>query len=325
MSAVARAFPAGPTLAAWWQQLSPLQPRELWVARLAVQRVEALVRVEHPCPLDRLSLRILDILAHAETIEALEQQTGLHRQFLHRALTSLRAEGLADANSPGKWHLSTAGRQALGAGSYARLVPERRTFHFRAGVAGASSFLPLLRLEAWQPGAEQHFDSAALDDCLQRPRDWKEQHGFPLDVRARATPDVPAQADWRQVTVVTPMQLTLALAVTDEVRGFVCEGDGWELDTAEPVCTLGSASQDVLPELATSPSADVCAAAWREWCEAQGHPKAAAARLELKGHQLLVTLAAGIDERLRSQARESWLLIGAGDIRRAARIEIQET
>jgi hypothetical protein len=324
MSAVARAFPAGPTLATWWQSLAPLQPRELWVAHLALHRVEALVHVEHPCPLDRLSLRILDALARAETIEALEQQTGLHRQFLHRALSSLRVERLVDAISPGQWQLSAAGRAALDTGSYTRLVAERRSFHFRVGVAGTSSFVPLRRLvgEAWQPRAEEHFDSATLDGCLQRPRDWKEQHGFPLEVRGRATPGAAGQADWRQVTVVTPVHLTVALAVADQVRGFECASS---LDTAQPIFALGSAGYDVLPELAAAPSADACTAAWREWCEAQNRPEAAAAgRSELQGHRLLVTPAAAIDARLQSRADESWLLIGSGEVRRAARIEIQK-
>lgn len=324
MNAVARAFPAGPTLATWWQQVSPLQPRELWVAHLAVHRVETLVRVEHPCRLDPLLLRILDALARAETMDAAERHTGLHRQFLHRALANLQADGLVTVRALGHWQITPAGRQALDTGAYGRLLQERRTFHFRVGI-GEGAFLPLRRL-AGEPGPAPPacpFDLATLDDGLQRPREWKEHHGFPLDVRGRAMPNAPAPADWRHVTVVTPIQMTMALVVTEELRGFASDEEG-VLDTEQPIFTLRSAGSEVFPELAAPPNAETCATAWQEWCQVQGQPEAAS-RVELQGHELRIAPSTALDERLRSQAAGAWLLVGTGEVRRAARITIRET
>ena len=56
-------FPGSRTLAGWWRQLAPLQPRQLWVGHLLFHRVEALVGLNQMRRPDRFTRLVLDAIA----------------------------------------------------------------------------------------------------------------------------------------------------------------------------------------------------------------------------------------------------------------------
>jgi hypothetical protein len=121
---------------------------------------------------------------------------------------------------------------------------------------------------------------AMLVECLRRERSWKDWHGFPADIR-------PADAvigDWRHVAIDTPVRWTAALVRVEpnQIGAFAPSSKKDTLDLT-PLFTLDAGvAAEVFPELA-SPSGKLA--------EPLGP-------------------AGGSDE--------SWLLIGSGDIRRAA-------
>src|SRR5262245_59187829 len=56
--------PPGHTIAAWWRQLAPLQPRRLWLVDWLVHHLEVLARCSRPSllePLQRILLGALDL------------------------------------------------------------------------------------------------------------------------------------------------------------------------------------------------------------------------------------------------------------------------
>ena len=223
------------------------------------------------------------------------------------------------------WQLSAAGKQALETGSYGRPGAERRTFHFRARTDAPQPFLPVRGVlgEPCPPGEGWNFDIAILDDWLQRPREWKSRHGFPTDV-TRIDPT--AAIDWRHVAVDTPARLTVALdraGAADELLGFAYTNAGEKLDTAQPVFTLGALADEVFPEIGV-PTPEAWATAWREGCRGEGCAEADAdkCQLEPQGEQLRVRAAGPFADRLRALNDESWLLIGSGEVRQAARIVV---
>src|SRR5438067_13261179 len=140
-AASAPAFPGSRVLAGWWRQLTPYRPEEVWVAHLALHRVEALVELTHPCHPDPFTLLVLGALRleHTHTpgagpvgdaLRRLDERLHLGPALLRQILRALRAEGLAAENGTGGWGLTALGEQALQGGEYPQRTQERRSVHF---------------------------------------------------------------------------------------------------------------------------------------------------------------------------------------------------
>ncbi len=132
-AAAALAFPGGRTLAGWWRQLAPWQPRNLWVGHLLLHRVEALVRLTRQMPLASLDHSLLQAMrvVRVPTAQALDECLRLGRQVLGQLLGQLGKSGLAEHNSAGHWTPTVLGGAALTTGHYAATSHERRAFYFR--------------------------------------------------------------------------------------------------------------------------------------------------------------------------------------------------
>src|SRR5262249_29646643 len=55
-------LPGGRALAGWWRELAAQAPQRLWYAHLVLHRVEALVEVKQPAPLNGLAQAMLAFL-----------------------------------------------------------------------------------------------------------------------------------------------------------------------------------------------------------------------------------------------------------------------
>lgn len=337
MTAVgALAFPGSSTLAQWWRQLAPRQPRTLWVGHLLLHRIEALVRHARPTPLEPLHFLVLKALTvySGETTARLRERLHLDGHVLGRILHGLAAEGLARA-APG-WEPTDQGLQALKHGVFQRSVQERRGFHFLESEDPevAPHFLPLADAAgaAWPAPPEWRFDVRLLQRCVQQPAEWKQRFGFPEDVQEIVTGQGPAEREpWRSVMLDRPEQLKVVLALTaaergERLLGLAVQPEGWELRSEEPVFVLGEGWREVFPQLVVPLASGAWEQAWQKWCQRQGLTDAAqeTVGVTMEGHRLRVTVSALLMEQLRGRglAREEWLLAGEGRMRFAAALEV---
>src|SRR4051794_37589587 len=108
------AFPGSRTLAGWWRQLAPLQPRSFWVAHLRLHRIEALVSTFWSCPLEPL-YRFLLLAVAAEVklqggglgfLERLDAQLHLGRPLLLQLLRHASRQGLVEGATGDSWTLT---------------------------------------------------------------------------------------------------------------------------------------------------------------------------------------------------------------------------
>jgi hypothetical protein len=332
-------FPGGRVLAGWSRQLASLQPAQLWVGHLLLHRVEALVCVARPCRPDPLSLLVLRALRLAGTLAALEEHMRLGPQFLVQLLRDLQAQRLVEAADGGAWRLTPAGEQAVHQGEYPRPHPERRVFHFLESSRPGHP-PPFVRLnrpagQACPPPAGWHFDAEHLAACLHRPPEWKQRHGFALDVDRLVLPSA-GSADWQSVVLDRPEHLLAVLAHVlspegERLLAFEAHADGWQLDAAEPVFSVGADWREVFPDLRDGPGPEAWLQAWRGWCQARRLPPAEADACDLEPSPRVLRVHAGkrLMDRLRATRSEAlkgetWLLAGAGPVRAAAVLDIKE-
>src|SRR5262249_54488324 len=89
-------FPGSRTLAGWWRQLTPWQPRTWWVGHILLHRIEALVELAPLTSLDPLHRLVLQALTLNGSLpaERLDERLHLGRQLLGRLLCALQADGL---------------------------------------------------------------------------------------------------------------------------------------------------------------------------------------------------------------------------------------
>ncbi len=337
----ALAFPGARSLAGWWRQLAPCQPRSLWVGHLLLHRVEALAVVARSDRLDPLHRLVLQAMSRAPdgTLEGIEENLRPGRPLLGQALDSLRSDGLAAFGAG--WTVTERGRRALETGAYARAVPERRPFYFVHGER-ADSAPHFLHLDAtlclpWTADADWRFDAAWLADCLAQPEDWKQRFRFPPEVSQIVTINASQAADdpppWRRVLVDRPERLPVALALTEDGRllGFAVRPDNGTLQGDAPAFSLEEGWRDVFPRVADEPPAEDWLCAWHSWCQPRGLTGAGLDPVDLRpeGHRLIVTAPPKLMERLRSTRSdalrgEAWVLAGNGWLRRAAMLEVVE-
>ncbi len=325
-----RAFPG------WWRDLAPLHPQQLWISRLLVRRVEALVAIAASTHLDPLRLAVLrgldaGVLEHAH----------LEPQLLAGLLQSLARAGLITRKA-GDWELTVAGREARTAGLYPVRRQERRTFYFLdlPSTQRAANYLnlrPVLHIPS-TASESKPFDPAWLHACIQQPAEWKRRHGFPEEVT-----DIlelrPAEgaADWHRVILDLVEQLLVLFVLVPStdgkpaLLGFQIEEQGWKLHQEAPVLALTETWEEILPDFAVAPSLDDWQHAWRAWCLQRNLTEAEvqACRLERREHRLIVLAPKSFVERLqaiRSDAlkHETWLLAGSIWMQCAAQVEIVE-
>jgi hypothetical protein len=335
------AFPGSRTLAGWWRQLTPWQPRALWVGHLLLHHVEALARLTQlasPDPLHRLVLKAL-ALTPGETLEQLDARLHLGRPLLGQVLRALQTEALAEAASG--WSPTPLGRRALENGAYPRPVHQRRTFAF---VEGERSDQPAQYLQVdstdclpWSAGEEWRFEVQRLHDCVARPDGWKKRRHFPLDVQqveVEPAPTAAGPAEWQCVVLDRPERLAAVVVRTEDDRllGFGVRQENWALQSTAAAFALDTDWQEVFPQLAEAQPLESWDQAWRAWCQPRGLTGAAVETSSVQqpeGHRLLVTVPARLMERLRATRSdalkgEAWVLAGTGRLRPAALLEIVE-
>jgi hypothetical protein len=338
-------FPASRVLVGWSKLLAPCQPQRLWVGYLFLHRVEALVELTEPAPLDPLAWFVLKGLqvAGTATREVLDERLQLG-PLLRQVLRWLEGHALIEADTSGSWSLTSNGRLALETSIYARSLARRRFFYFREieqpGLPAQWLDFKMPRAASdWQPAGPWHFDIQLLEKCLERAESWKEQRGFPKEVRRILGLSVSPAAlpEWQRVPLDHPERLAAALVLTqspegkDRLLGFAAQPEGWVLSSSEPAFVLGEDWQETFPELAAEPDPVGWAQAWLNWCQPRGLPVAEieACQLNLDGMRMSIRAPDRLLERFRATRSdvlrgEAWLLLGGRNLRRAVRAEISD-
>lgn len=343
MSAVfTPSWPGSRVLLRWWRELAGRHPRQLRLSRLVLHRLEALVRVSRPRPLDSWQNALLHLAStRVPCGGALEKpftDLQVDMQLLGQLLRELTATGLLHRNGSGLWQMTPAGRHALETGSVLVAAEERRTFVFvdNSALGRPPHFLPVELGPAWPAGtaapeaARCSFAVADLEACIRQTPQWKAHYRFPTDVEALLPPD----ANWRRVVLdtveVRPFVFIHSVQASGEplTLGFSVSPEGWTLQ-AEPMLVLAADGEEVLPDLAAEPSPEMWRQAWQAWSQPRGLPsvEVEACRLERRDHRLFVNAPPRLIERLRAARsdaikHEAWLLSGDGRTRTAAQIEL---
>lgn len=329
--------PGARTLLGWWRDLAPHHPRGIWLSRLPLHHVEALVELALPRRLDSLGLALL------RGLEAgVAEPARLDRQVLSGLRRVLASEGLI-AGRDGAWTLTAPGREALAGGPYHAAARERRSFYFvdNTPFGRPPHYLPLRRAAGTRlpPPEGWHFDPALLHACARQTPEWKRRHGFPEEVgRVLGMNATEAAADWRSVVLDSAEQLLVLFIRTGDgpegpgLRGFSVEERGWGLHADAPVLSYRDGWEEALPDLSEELPGEAWQQAWRGWCLQRGVPAAEAdgCRLERADHRLLVHAPKALVERLRAMRsdalkNETWLLAGGGRTQTAARVEVVES
>lgn len=331
-------FPGGRQVAGWWKQLAPLRPQTLWIAHLLIHRVEALVRSSRSVPLEDLTRLVLEALAPGLTPAGLAARLAVSQVVARRLLQQLQADELTQANADGSWTLTALARHALAQGSYTRLEHERRAFAFVENEAGQPPHFLNLLAPADSPalvGPDWTFDVSQLRECVRNSADWKQRHGFPLDVLEIADSPDPAGPPWQAVVLDRPTSLPVALVQVsgDEgarLHGYALEPAGWTLHARQALFKVAGEWSPVFPDLVNEPTPEQWHEAWHAWCQRRGLPtvEADASLLERHEHRVCVRGPARLLDRLRAARSEAlkgeaWLLAGTGRVRRAAQLEVR--
>jgi hypothetical protein len=351
ISASSLAFPGSKTLAGWWRQLTIHKPLSFAVGYLFLHRVEAPVIFSHAKKIDRFSLLVLQALEMdarcngteaAAPLQRLQTRLYFDRPVILQILRTLQVEGLADIQPDGSWALSARGRLGIKNGEVPVESCERRVFHFleRCDSVGARSHPPhFLNMRGgagtpWPPGDAYPFDVSIVRHCTEQAEAWKQQFGFPLDIRR--IPDLADgddQSAWQRIVVDRPERQLVVLALTaganqPRLLGFAARQEGWVLASTEPVLALDAGWQEIFPELHT-PSPEGFRQAWHAWAQPRGitEDQLAACTPEWTGHRLRVQAPASVLDHLRATRSEvlkgdSWILVGDGRVRTAANLEV---
>jgi hypothetical protein len=355
-AAFVQSWPGSRVLLGWWRELAGRKPQQLRLSRLHVHRVEALVLVRRPRPLDRWQRALLGLAgAHIpHSGELLKSLTDLQMdiQVLGQLVRELTEGGLLHRNGTGLWQMTPAGRRALETGAVSLAAEERRTFAFvdNSALGLPPHFLPLQLGPARfaEPASPEtagcSFEAASLEACIRQTSEWKACFHFPTDVEALLPPrpdDSPA-ANWRRVVLdavehrlfvfihaaQTAGQASRLSSTAPRLLGFAVRPEGWTLEP-EPLLALAEGWQEALPDLAAEPSLEMWRQAWQTWSHPRSLPQVEVTpcRLERADHRLLVHAPPRLIDRLRTARsdaikHEAWLLAGDGRTRTAAQIEL---
>ncbi len=336
-------LPGSRILSGWWQALAPRRPQALWVGYLLFHHVEALVRVQRPQALDPFTLLVLQALSRASdrTVPGIDRLLHLGPRMLTRVLHGLAAERLAATEASGEWGPTALGQRILrGEGPHAN--DERRVFHFLGGTP-RPQFVSLNHSAGVPASAsgEEPFDPSVLRACVRQSTDWKQKHGFPLDVEevvsletAGNHHDPAAASSWQRVIVAHPERvLTVLILQTGDgdqrrLEGFGVRSETWEIGP-EPAFTIPVNGNETLAELTAEPTNEAWRQAWRTWCSQHRvlAAEADACRIEPSAERLLVQAPSSVYQKLQNPIREAadegiWILAGDGPIWRGARVDL---
>lgn len=353
-TAPALAFPGGRVLAGWWRQLAATAPEGLWVGHFLLHRVEALVRLairHRPDPFALTLLRAVELTSPA-TVATLDACLHLGPAVLRRLLLELQSDGLLRAGPDDGWTLTDRGCEAADRGEFSLPARERRVFHF---------------IEPWDPAATRteqspqfvaierpvgtalpeligwDFDPILLTEALSRPPEWKQRHGFPLEVEEVLTENVANDSQaWQRVILDQREHLVAVFALVrataadagaseTQVLGFSARPEGWTLDASQASFILRAGWNEVFPNLVLEPPLEAWKQAWKAWCQPRSLPPrdVEACQLERDKHCLRIVAPRSLVDRLRAARSdafkgEAWLLAGTGSLRTAALIELHE-
>jgi hypothetical protein len=338
-------FPGSKTLAGWWRQLQPYQPKALWIGYAFLHRVEAsvhVVRTQAIDPLVHLMLRAVNLEQAGAAnptapvrVTALEARLRLPTAVVQRVLLDMQGAGLL-IRSADAWLISERGRQALEHGRYPDHVKERRIFPFLERLdpagqrTGPALFLPIAECAGvnWPVDDAHRFDITWLKSCIEQPGDWKDSAGFPRDIEALASDA--GSDDWQHVVVDRPERALLALVLTaaKERLGFAVKVDGWTLH--DNAAALRLSEETGCPELAPEPAAAVWQDAWRDWCRQKQFPtsEVAGCTLAYQAPRLDVQAPPRLVQRLQAAKSDlfkgdAWLLVGDGYVRAATQLAMR--
>lgn len=357
------ATPGSRTLAAWWRQLAPWQPRSLHVGLLLVHRLEALVRVRRAERLDNLASLVLHASAEeiravsgasvtTETLRArLYSRLPGGARLLARALRDAVEQHLLACDAGGVCSLTALGEAALIDGEFPRFDQRRRAFYFLEGGLPEQTplFIDLAPHAAtpWTARETWPFEVGVLRDCVTRPGDWKQRHGFPLDVAEILTnpgaepPNNPraglASELWRRVVLHRPEQLLAVLCRGvspmghEAILGFKLESEGWMLRSQTPVFRLAVDNQETVASALGDNTIESWRSSWLHWCRSRGLSRedAELCALSKRDHLLIVHPPRRLLDRLTFSRGEmlkgdAWLLAGDGLVKEAALLQVEE-
>jgi hypothetical protein len=344
-SASSLAFPGSRTLATWWRQLAPQQPRGLGVGYLFVHRLEAPALWRRPEPLEPLLLLFLEALASLQDEPPdsawvlLSKRLQLGDAILQRLLQALAKLHLVEVqvSTEPSWRLTAAAEETLRTKCIWSQREERSPFSFleRLGPTGRRLALPHYLdikdapFSPWSVEDGTLFDVAWLFACTDQTLEWKQSFGFPTDLLSFALPGA-QDTGWQNIVLDKPERLLVAFFLTSKpTEEFVACGvrpEGWQLNATEPIVRLPAAASEILTQ---APAIDAFRDAWQTWCRPRILPQA-----EVQQCQLTLTdacLRVAVPELLWQYLvttkndvlkGETWLLAGDGYVRQAARLEI---
>jgi hypothetical protein len=353
-SASSLAFPGSRTLATWWRQLSPWEPQALSVGYLFLHRLEAPAYWREPEPLDPLLVHVLEAsvldpsgpAARRNLFERLHQRLNLDVPVLQSLVRALADAHLIEVKSPFPevaWALTEQGQEALKTKSVWKRRCKRGVFAFVEMLdpigrrLAPPQFVKVLDAPAssWHVDETVAFDVAWLCECLERPSEWKKTFGFPLEVVdfPEPVPKAATSVPWDRVILDRAERLLVVCCQTSKpeegLLTFGVRPEGWVLNAVEPVLRLSVASAVVAGEMEPSVDLDLWRHSWGTWCQMRN--VSAAESDECLFSQERECLRIEAPERLIQRLQdgksdvfkgETWLLAGAGYLRRAARLEL---
>lgn len=331
-------YPGSRTLAGWWRQLQPQQPRAFQVGYGYVHRIDAPVEVCREQPTDALTHLLLQaiILDPNSSLDELHARLQLPVAVLRQILLAVECDGLLERTDRGHWRPTERGRHALAHRWYPLPIRCRSTLSFleRLNPLGQRSapplFVPLAENVGvpWQVDDSHRFDPAWLQSCIAQSAEWKKRHGFPREIESLALqPGVPA---WEQVIVDRAERFLFVLLRSNaEWIGYSARADGWNLFDQTPIMRLPVTDGTLGSDLLEAPALPVWQDAWRDWCKQRNLPlnEAESCTLTYQPPRLEVQAPERLVQRLRAAKSdllkgEAWLLVGDGFVRTAAVITI---
>jgi len=331
-SASSLVYPGSRAIVLLTKSLERHEPAALWAGYLWVHRVETLIEIAGPRPVDPLALHVLGALAIG--LHPLGGRLHFPPAALRPVLIGLEKEGLVEHGQAECWSLSDRGRAVLDAGADTAPRRERHVFAFVEHLNPAGRrlapphYLPLAECPAapWEVGEGHLFDPGLLHEAVRQLSTWKQTYGFPLAATSIVHPTEEDAAAWEAVVLDRPERVAIVLIATraGEVVGFVADAAKWTLLDDAPVLRLPPAARNVLPDLGVPPSA--WEEAWRLWCRQRHLPlsDAEACRLRMGGMYIDVHAPASLAQRLRlsRSEEESALLAGSGYLRAGALLRV---
>jgi hypothetical protein len=346
-SASSLAFPGSRTLATWWRQLTPLEPKGLGVGYLFLHRIEASADWLRAKPLDPLLLLVLEAIAFMQKEAAfspsqLGNRLHLDPAVVRRLVHSLINLQLVEEKAAGgpTWCITQAGQETLTTKNIWVRQKQRGQFPFaeRLGPTGRRlgppHYLNIHDAPAtpWNIEPGTIFDVNWLHACQTQASEWKVTFGFPLDLLAFSAPGA-TNAHWDNIVLDKSERLLVVFfqgpKPQEELFGFGVRPEGWQLNVAEPIFRLPAPAINLFIEPDGVAPLVAFKNAWQSWCQTRTVPPTEIQECELAlsdeclrvatPERLIQYLQAGKSDIFKG---DTWLLAGEGYVRQAARVEI---